>query len=68
VNQQGQKRTFFHIYLKSPTKENIEVVVRNLDNNRKEKCEIYGDQITGLSLQELEKLLTENPTKRFLPH
>lgn len=69
VNQQGQNRTFFHIYLESPTKENIEVVVRNpADSNRKEKCEIYGEQITGLGLQELEKLLTENPTKRFLPH
>jgi hypothetical protein len=32
-----------------------------------EKCEIYGDEITGLRLQELEKLLKEDPTQRFVP-
>lgn len=68
VTKQGQKKTSFHIYSESPTREKIEVIVRSLEEaNRKEKCKIYGDEITGLRIQELEKLLKENPTQRFLP-
>ena len=68
VTKKGQKKTSFHIYLETPTKENIEIIVRNPEQfSREEKCEIYGDKVVGLTLRELEKLLRENPTKRFLP-
>lgn len=68
VTKQGLKKTSFHIYLELPTKEKAEIIVRNLEETGyKEKCEIYGDTITGLHIQELEKVLEENPTQRFVP-
>ncbi|MGQ9530450.1 MAG: DUF4269 domain-containing protein [Candidatus Bathycorpusculaceae bacterium] len=68
TTKRGRKRTSFHIYSESPNKDKFEVIVRSLEEvHGKVKCDIYGDEITGLSLQELEKLLKENPTKRFVP-
>jgi len=68
VTKQGLKKTSFHIHLELPTKEKIEIIVRNPEeNDHKERCEIYGDTITGLHLQELEKVLKENSTQRFVP-
>jgi predicted nucleotidyltransferase len=68
VTEKGQKRASFHAYLESLTRERIEIIVRNSEElNRKEKCEIYGDEITGLNLRQLERILEENPAKRFLP-
>lgn len=68
VTKKGLKRTSFHIYLELPTKEKAEMIVRSSEEAcYEEKCEIYGDVITGLSMQELEKLLRENPVQRFVP-
>lgn len=68
VTKEGLKKTPFHIYLESPTEEEAEIIVRSGEEaGHKERCEIYGDIITGLNIQELEKLLQENPTKRFIP-
>ncbi|MEM2995348.1 MAG: nucleotidyltransferase domain-containing protein [Candidatus Bathyarchaeia archaeon] len=68
VTEKGQKKTSFHIYAESPTKEEFEIIVRSPEEaNCKLTCEIYGDEITGLSMQELEKLLKENPLQRFTP-
>jgi hypothetical protein len=68
VTKKGQKEASFHIHLESSTQEKIEIVVRSSEElYRTEKCEIYGDEITGLNLKELEKMLDENPTRRFLP-
>lgn len=68
VTKKGLKKTSFHIYLELPTKEQAEIIVRSSEEAcYKEKCEIYGDVITGLSMQELEKLLRENPVQRFVP-
>lgn len=67
VTKRGQKKTSLHTYLELPTKEKVEIIVRSPEEaNRKEKCEIYGDTITGLSIQELEKVLVKNPTQRFV--
>ncbi|MGC8895164.1 MAG: nucleotidyltransferase domain-containing protein [Candidatus Bathyarchaeia archaeon] len=68
ITEQGRKATSFHIYCESSNGEKFEVIVRSPEEaHRKAKCDIYGDEITGLSLQELEKLLKENPTQRFVP-
>lgn len=68
VTERGQKRTAFHAYLESLTQERIEIIVRSPQElSRKEKCEIYGDEITGLNLKQLERILEENPARRFLP-
>ena len=68
VTKQGLKKTSFHIYLESPTKEKAEIVVRSPEEiGYKGKCEIYGDTISGLRIQELEKVLEKNSTQRFVP-
>ncbi|MBE0520341.1 nucleotidyltransferase domain-containing protein [Candidatus Bathyarchaeota archaeon] len=68
VTKEGLKKTSFHIYLELQTKK-AEIIVRSPEEaNHKEKCEIYGDTITGLRIQKLEKILQENPTKRFVPY
>lgn len=68
VTKQGQKKTSLHLHLDSPNNEKAEVIVRSLEEiNNKGKCETFGDTITGLNIQELEKTLNKNPTKRFVP-
>jgi predicted nucleotidyltransferase len=45
-----------------------EVVVRALERiNRLEKCEIYGDTVTGLNRIQLRKVLDKNPLQKFIP-
>jgi predicted nucleotidyltransferase len=67
VNKQGQTLSSYHIYAET-TQFTIEVVVRSPEEaGRKRKCEIFGDEIKGLKIQELEKVLKENPTRQFLP-
>jgi predicted nucleotidyltransferase len=69
VTKEGLKKTSFHIYLELPIKEEAEIIVRRSEEaNYKERCEIYGDTITGLQIQKLEKILQENPTQRFVPY
>ncbi|MEM3731390.1 MAG: nucleotidyltransferase domain-containing protein [Candidatus Bathyarchaeia archaeon] len=64
----GEREKSFHIYVESPKKEKIELVVRSLKMaHLREKCEIYGDVVKGLSISELEEVLRGNPQKRFLP-
>jgi len=68
VTKKGQKKTSFHIHLESPSKEKAEIIVRSSEEaQHKEKCEIYGDEVIGLNVKELAKLLEENPARRFVP-
>ncbi len=68
VTKHGQKKTSFHIYVELSAGYTVEIVVRAFQERmNKEKCEIYGDEIKGLGVRELEKLLRENPTQRFIP-
>jgi predicted nucleotidyltransferase len=68
ITKRGQNRTSFHIYVESPAGYAVEIVVRAFQERMKrEKCEIYGDEIKGLGVRELEKLLRENPTQLFTP-
>jgi hypothetical protein len=68
VTKQGKKKGSFHIYLKSPIEEEIEIIVHSPEEAcLKEKCEIYGDDVSGLRIQELERALKESPTQRYVP-
>ncbi|MFB0567172.1 MAG: hypothetical protein ACETVM_01110, partial [Candidatus Bathyarchaeia archaeon] len=68
VTKEGRKETSFHIYLTLPSGNKAEVVVRSVEKmNRYEKCEIYGDMVTGLNGRQLAKVLRENPLARFVP-
>jgi len=67
TEKKGEKKSSFHIFLEHSGYE-IEVVVKPLEESEiVEKCEIYGDEITGLSIEELEEVLRRNPLQRFLP-
>jgi predicted nucleotidyltransferase len=47
---------------------NVEITVKNpAKYGEKERCEVYGDIVTGLNIQELEKVLSRNPTQKFVP-
>jgi predicted nucleotidyltransferase len=68
VTKRGKTESSFHIYTETLGKQRIEIVVRSLEEaSRKRKCAIFGDEIKGLNIQELEKLLKENPTQQFIP-
>jgi predicted nucleotidyltransferase len=68
VTKQGKKKSSFHIHALSPNKEEVEIIVHSPEEACiKVLCEIYGDEISGLRSEELETVLKENPTKRFLP-
>jgi len=57
-----------HIFIKLPSGDEVEVVVRGLEDiNREERCEIYGDVKRGLSLDQLREVLRSNPLQRFIP-
>ena len=62
------KRSTFHIHIILPSGDEAEIVVRDpKDKMRDEICEIYGDVIRGLSLNELRKVLESDPYRRFVP-
>jgi predicted nucleotidyltransferase len=68
VTKKGKTESSFHIYTETLKKQRMEIVVRSSEEtSRKRKCEIFGDEIKGLSPRELEKLLKENPTRKFIP-
>jgi predicted nucleotidyltransferase len=68
VTKRGKTESSFHIYTETLGKQRIEIVVRSSEEtHRKRKCQIFGDEIKGLNIQELEKLLKENPTQQFIP-
>jgi len=68
VTKKGKRKGSLHIYTEMPAKEKAEIKVTNPEEAcSKEKCQIYGDKITGLRIKELEKLLKKNPAQRFVP-
>jgi predicted nucleotidyltransferase len=65
---EGRVRSFHHIYIDLSHNIEGEVVVRgSLDSEDVGRCEIYGDPMTGLSVDELRRILREDPLRRFLP-
>jgi predicted nucleotidyltransferase len=68
VTKKGNMESSFHIYGETAGKHRMEIVFRSaVETGRKRKCEVFGDEIKGLNLHELEKLLEENPTQKFIP-
>jgi predicted nucleotidyltransferase len=57
-----------HIPVKISEEIEAELVVRPLEEAEKiERCEVFGDQKRGLSIEKLEKLLLTDPDKKFIP-
>jgi hypothetical protein len=68
VTKKGEKEQSFHVYLSLPSGSQAEIVVRSPENiNRRVKCEVFGDIITGLTIERLQEVLAENQQQRFLP-
>jgi predicted nucleotidyltransferase len=68
VTKQGKTEASFHILVETLMKNKVELVVRNRDEfKRKRKCEIFGDEVTGLNLKEIAEVMIENPTVQFIP-
>lgn len=68
VTKHGQGEASFHIHLLLSSGEEAEVVIRSPEKiNQTVRCEIYGDEITGLTYSQLRKVLKERPLKKFLP-
>ncbi|MCW4009782.1 MAG: nucleotidyltransferase domain-containing protein [Candidatus Bathyarchaeota archaeon] len=68
VTERGELRRSFHIYAESSQGYTVEVVVRSLEEaGQKRTCDTFGDEIRGLTIRDLEKLLTTYPAGRFLP-
>ena len=67
VNEHGQTYSSTHIYALTTTNHVAEVNVRTIEERGKKRtCDTFGDQIKGLNIQELERVLKENPAARFL--
>jgi predicted nucleotidyltransferase len=68
VNKRGATLESFHIYAESTAKYGLEIVVRSREEaGKKRKCETFGDELKGLNIKELEKVLDGNPTEQFIP-
>jgi predicted nucleotidyltransferase len=68
VTKRGKPEASFHINAKVSGEQKVEIVVRSSEEaNRKRKCEVFGDELKGLNVSELEKVLKENPAQKFIP-
>jgi len=68
VTKSGKKESSFHIHVVLSSGDEAEVTVRDPEKlGRLERCEIYGDTITGLSPSQLLKVLKEDPLQKFVP-
>lgn len=67
-SESGMKKVYTHIHVSLPYDFRAEIVVREPEDvNIVEICDIYGDVIRGLTIDELEKILSEDPARRFKP-
>ena len=68
VTKKGKKEKTFHIYIKTSIEQTAEIVIRNPNEaGHSRKCEIFGDELKGLTVRELESVLEKNPTQKFIP-
>ncbi|MCJ7633294.1 asparagine synthase C-terminal domain-containing protein, partial [Candidatus Bathyarchaeota archaeon] len=64
----GETSRFCHIFIRLQTGDEAEISVKNLaDASEVEKDSVYGDNIAGLSTQELQSILRRNPIHTFVP-
>jgi predicted nucleotidyltransferase len=68
VNKHGVTLESFHIYAETSDKYGLEIVVRSREEaGKKRKCETFGDEMKGLNVRELEKVLNSNSSQQFIP-
>jgi predicted nucleotidyltransferase len=68
VNKRGLTLESFHVYAETPALHGLEIVVRSREEaGKKRKCETFGDELKGLKIKELERVLDSNPSQQFIP-
>jgi len=68
ITKNGEEKRYLHIYVASSTGNEAEIVVAPLQEmDARRKCEVYGDEITGLTIKQLKQVMKENPAQKFLP-
>jgi predicted nucleotidyltransferase len=68
VNKKGATLESYHIYAQTPNKHNLEITARAAEEaGKKRRCETFGDELKGLNIRELERVLKSNPTQQFIP-
>jgi len=68
VTKGNKTETALHIYTILPSNNEAEVIVRDPDKMvETEKDEIYGDDIRGLNMHQLRRVITQNPLQKFTP-
>ena len=68
VNKHGRTLVSLHVHAETSAKHGLEIVVRSsAEEGEKRKCEIFGDEIKGLKTKDLERLLKENSSQKFIP-
>ena len=64
----GRDGGSLHIYLWSGHGFEVELTVRSPETRgKRRRCEVYGDDIVGLDVDGLRRVLEEDPLRRFLP-
>jgi predicted nucleotidyltransferase len=68
VNKKGATLESFHIYAETSAGHGLEIAARHSEEARKKRqCETFGDELKGLNIKELEKVLQFHPTQQFIP-
>ena len=69
INKKGVTLESFHIYAQTGAKQGgLEIVSRSREEaDKKRRCETFGDELKGLNISQLEKVLDTNPTQQFIP-
>ena len=68
VTKRGQPEVSFHIHVTSSKGHEVEIVAREVAKmTEKRKCDVFGDLLKGLTIRELEKILKQNPSQKFVP-
>jgi predicted nucleotidyltransferase len=68
VTKKGKPEGSFHMHVEISGNQKVEIAVRSSEEaGRKRKCEIFGDELKGFSIQALERVLKENPAQQFIP-
>ncbi len=68
VNKRGATLESYHIYAQAAAKHGLEIVARAVEEaGKKRRCETFDDELKGLNIKELQKVLENDPTQQFIP-
>jgi predicted nucleotidyltransferase len=67
INKGGETLESLHIHGETVSKYELEIVARaRAEVGKKRKCETFGDELKGLSIKKLERVLKTNPSQQFI--